>query len=312
LPNKLARSTRRPKENLIRVGAVVLHYRFWPGVRSTVEALLSQAAPPDHVVLVDNASNDGSSIELHRVSPDIEVIEAPVNLGYGGGMNLGIARLLGRRVDAILLLTHECRLAPDALAELVRRLEEESAVGAVGPLLAFNSKPDLVFSAGGQIEKHTWRPRHMHEPRLVSEWVGRPPHQTEWLDGAAVLLRSVAAREAGLLDEDYFLYFEEVEYFLRLRQLGWAVECVPAALAWQEPGTKPTYLWLRNRLRFLARTAPPRHVVREASRLAASIARNTVVPNPRLTLAERHDRRRALLHFLIRRWGPDTTNVGHR
>jgi GT2 family glycosyltransferase len=297
---------------MMTVGAAILHYRFWPGVRSTAEALLTQATPPDHVVVVDNASNDGSSIEFDRAFPDIEVIEAPVNLGYGGGMNLGIARLLERQMDAILLLTHECRLAPDALEKLVRRLEEKSVVGAVGPLLGYNSTPDLVYSAGGHIEKQTWRPRHVREPRSVAGWVGRAPHQTEWLDGAAVLLRSAAAREAGMLDEDYFLYFEEVEYLLRLRKLGWVVECVPAALAWQEPSTKPTYLWLRNRLRFLARTAPPRHIVREASRLAASVALNSIVPNPKLTLAERHDRRRALFHFLIRRWGPDTPNVGRR
>jgi GT2 family glycosyltransferase len=296
----------------MNVGAVILHYRFWPGVRSTVEALLSQTTPPNHVVLVDNASNDGSSIELRRAFPDIEIMEAKANLGYGGGMNLGIAPLLERQMDAILLLTHECRLAPDALEQLVRRLEEESVVGAVGPLLGYSSKPDLVFSAGGQIERHTWKPRHVHEPRLVAEWAGRPAHHAEWLDGASLLLRSAAAREAGMLDEDYFLYFEEVEYLLGLRRLGWVVECVPAALAWQEPGTKPTYLWLRNRLRFLARTAPPRHVVRETIRLAASVARNSIVPNERLSPAERHDRRRALFHFLLRRWGSGTLNVGRR
>jgi N-acetylglucosaminyl-diphospho-decaprenol L-rhamnosyltransferase len=63
----------------------------------------------------------------------------------------------------------------------------------------------------------------------------------EWLDGAAVLLRSDAIRDAGMLDEDYFLYFEDTEYLLKLRRLGWLVECIPAAVAWQERGTgRPT------------------------------------------------------------------------
>jgi hypothetical protein len=83
------------------------------------------------------------------------------------------------------------------------------------------------------------------------------------------------------------------------------VECVPAAVAWQEPGNKPTYLWLRNRLRFLARTAPKRHVLREACRLAASVVRNSLVSNRVLTSSQIQDRRRALVHFLTRRWGPD-------
>jgi GT2 family glycosyltransferase len=289
----------------MKVGAVVLHHKYWPGIRSTLVALLGQTKRPDHVIVVDNGSNDGSVIELRRAFSRVEVIEAEANLGYGAGMNLGMALLLELGMDAILLLTHECRLAPDALEALVRRLNEESRVGAVGPLLAYRSKPELVFSAGGEIVRRNWRPRHFHEPPLVADWTRRPPRAAEWLDGAALLLRSVAIRQAGMLDEDYFLYFEETEYLLKLRRLGWSVDCVPAALAWQEPGNRPTYLWLRNRLRFLGRTAPKRHVFRETIRVAASVAQNSVIPNPELSRAEIRDRRRALFHFLTRRWGPD-------
>lgn len=112
------------------------------------------------------------------------------------------------------------------------------------------------------------------------------------------------------MDEAYFLYFEETEYLLSLGRLGWGVECVPAAVAWQEPGSQPTYLWVRNRLRFQARTGRPRHVVREAGRLAASIARDGMLPNGSATAAQLRDRRRALRDFLARRWGPD--GVDHR
>jgi GT2 family glycosyltransferase len=285
----------------MKIGAVVLHYRFWPEIRSTLQGILSQTRPPARVVVVDNGSSDGSTIHLRRNFPRIEVIEAETNLGYGAGMNLGMAHLLERGMDAILLLTHECRLAPDALEALGGRLEDEPRVGAVGPLLAYRSKPSFVFSAGGEIDRRVWRPRHFHEPQLVVEWAGRPPRAAEWLDGAAVLLRSDAVREAGMLDEDYFLYFEDTEYLLKLRRLGWLVECIPAAVAWQEPGNRPTYLWLRNRLRFLARTAPKRHLLRELTRLAGSVVRNTVLPNPNLTQVEIYDRRRALFHFLTRR-----------
>lgn len=289
----------------MKVGAVVLHYRFWPGVRSTLIALLNQTRPVDRLVLVDNRSGDGSVPQFREAFPEVDVIEAEGNLGYGGGMNLGMKQLLEGGMDAILLLTHECRLAPDALEALAERLEERPSVAAVGPLLAYRSKPTVVFSAGGEIDRAMWRPRHVREPGLVAEWAGRAPRHAEWLDGAALLLRSRAARQAGMFDESYFLYFEETEYLLRLRRLGWSVECVPAAVAWQEPGRRPTYLWLRNRLRFLARTAPKRHVLREAGRLAASVARNSFSANRKLTRSQVRDRRRALVHFLTRRWGPD-------
>jgi GT2 family glycosyltransferase len=289
----------------MKVGATVLHYRYWPEVGATIEALLAQSRSPDRVVVIDNRSGDGSLNRLRESFPGLEVIDAGANLGYGAGMNLGMTHLLNQGMDAVLLLTHECRLAPNALDALARRLEQEPTVGAVGPLLAYRSRPTTVFSAGGEIDRRTWRPRHFHDPRLVSEWAGRPPRKAEWLDGAAVLLRSEAAREVGTIDESYFMYFEETEYLLRLGWRGWSVECVPEAVAWQEPGSRPPYLWLRNRLRFLARTAPKHHVLRETGRLAASVVRNSLVPNRRATTAELRDRRRALLHFLSRRWGPD-------
>ena len=288
----------------MRVGAVVLHYRLWPQVRFTLQGLASQTRPPDDLVVVDNRSGDGSLGELRTAFPEIEIVETAANLGYAGGMNVGTRMLMQRGVDAVLLLTHECRLAPDALEEMVDRLEREPGLGAVGPLIGYRTKPDTVFSAGGVMDRR-WRPRLVREPALMTTWASAPPHAAEWLHGSCLLLRGSAIRQAGEMDERYVLYFEETEYLLTLGRLGWRVECVPAAVAWQEPGIQPTYLWVRNRLRFQARTGRPRHVVREAGRLAASIARDTVFPNPRATPAQLRDRRRALFDFLARRWGPD-------
>jgi GT2 family glycosyltransferase len=296
----------------MKVGAVVLHYQFWPGVGETLDALFAQTRRPDGVVVVDNQSGDGSTARLRLAFPELDVIEAGSNLGYGGGMNLGIRRLLELGFDAILLLTHECHLAPEALQALIQRMAENPRTGAVGPLLAYRSRPDVVFSAGGEIEGKAWRTSHVNEPPLAVEWADREPREAQWLDGAAMLLRSDAIAGAGAFDESYFLYFEETEYLLQLRRLGWSVECVPAAVAWQEPGSAPPYLMLRNRLRFLARLAPKRHVLWEAGRLAASVGRNSLFPNPRLSADQIRDRRRALLHFLTRRWGPDAPGVEPR
>jgi GT2 family glycosyltransferase len=289
----------------MRVGAVVLHYRLWPQVRSTLEGLASQTRPPDDLVVVDNRSGDGSLGELRAAFPEIEIVETAANLGYAGGMNVGTRMLMQRGVEAVLLLTHECRLAPDALEEMVDRLEREPGLGAVGPLIGYRTRPDTVFSAGGVMDRR-WRPQLVREPALMATWASAPPHAAEWLHGSCLLLRGSAIRQAGEMDERYFLYFEETEYLLTIGRLGWRVECVPAAVAWQEPGIQPTYLWVRNRLRFQARTGRPRHVVREAGRLAASIVRDSVFPNRRATPVQLQARRRALFDFLARRWGPDT------
>lgn len=288
----------------MRVGAVVLHYRRWPEVRECLDALLAQEPPPVEVVVVDNASRDGSVDELRSAFGELRVVEAPDNRGYGAGMNLGIATL-EHDVDAVLLLTHEAVLAPGALAALAGRLADEPRLGAVGPLVAFRSEPDRVYSAGGFIDRSVWRPRHVQRPREVSAWLGGPPREAEWLDGSVLLLRRLAHAEAGPIDEGYFMYFEETDHLLRLGELGWGVECVPTALAWQEPGSKPTRLHTRNRLRFVARRAPRRFLVRELLKVGRSMLR---------TDAGEPGRRRAELQgtwdFLRGRTGPPP--VGHR
>lgn len=288
----------------MKVGVVVLHYRFWPGVRPCLERVLAQTRRPESVVVVDNHSGDGSVERLRVAFSDIEVVEAHVNGGYAAGMNMGMERLLASGMDALLLLTHECLLEPDAVERLVERLEVEPDVGAVGPLLGYVSGPELVYSAGGVIDRRSWTERHLRAPARVQEWSGRPPHPVEWLDGAAIMLRSDVVRDAGFLDESYFLYFEENDYLARLRRKGWRVECVPAALAYQEPGGKPTWLYVRNRLRFVARTAPRRLVVREVARVAFQAARNGARLRSPEARSEGRDQLRGLAAFLTRRWGP--------
>jgi N-acetylglucosaminyl-diphospho-decaprenol L-rhamnosyltransferase len=249
----------------VRVGAVVLHYRYWPGINETLDALDRQTHPLEHVVVVDNASDDGSAEELKR-RPGIELVEATANRGYAAGMNLGMDALRGRPVDALLLLTHEATLDPAGLSRLVDHLTTDPQVGAVGPLLAWRGRADTVYSAGVTIDPRTWYQHHVGAEEPLHLWTDRMPHRVDSLDGAAVLIRREAAETTGAINEDYFLYFEEVDYFVRMRRAGWAVACVPGALAVQQPGRHPQALWVRNSLKFLAANAPRRVLARELTR----------------------------------------------
>ncbi len=98
----------------MRVGVVVLHYRFWPDVIETLDALAQQDHSIERIVVVDNCSGDGSAAQL-RDQAGIELVEATVNSGYAAGMNLGVSTLAPDQVDAVLLLTQEAVLSPAGL-----------------------------------------------------------------------------------------------------------------------------------------------------------------------------------------------------
>jgi GT2 family glycosyltransferase len=296
------------------VGAGIVHYRFWPGVCPTVDALLGQTRPPDSIVVIENGSGDDSASAIRCAYPQVQVLEVSENRGPIVGMNLILDSFMEKGIDAILLLTHETVLAPDALEHMLSRLAEDEQIGVVGPLLGYASRPEDVWSAGGVIDPRSWETAHLHDPRRITEWEGRSPHVVDWLEGACLLYRAEAVRQTGWLHEEFFMMFDEPDYQLRLKSLGWRAECVPSAVAWQEPGDKPPYIFTRNRLGFLARWAPRRVLWRELGRLCYDIVRDGLRPRPgRGGRSDAWLSARGLYDFLRNRWGrPQVALTGRR
>lgn len=235
------------------LGAVILHYRHWPGVRDTIDALLDQGIDPRNVCIVDNASSDGSVQQIRSAYPQCPgIVELPENLGYATGMNAGIRSL---RERDILLLTHETVLGAGSLGVLRDHLSTHPETGVVGPLLAFRDNTAIVFSEGGRFNSRM-AISHRSAGEALVDHEHDEPREVDWLDGSCLLIRHEVVDTVGFLDERYFLYYEETDYQVRVRKHGWRIECVPAARAMQQPGRRPTALWVRNRLRFLRRNAP--------------------------------------------------------
>jgi GT2 family glycosyltransferase len=243
-----------------RTGAVVVHFRNWPGVTETLDALLAER--PAHVVLVDDASGDGSVDAIAAAYPSIEVVAQPANAGYAAAANTGLRRLAALGCDAAYVLTHETVLAPGSFVLVAAALDEPGVVAA-GPLLGRRDDRSVVWSAGGRL---TAPPSHLGDGTAMDDWAGRAPYDVDWLDGAALLLSLPAVADVGWLDESYFLYVEEVDLLWRLRQNGGRVVCVPAARAWQQPSYTPPYLQARNLTRF-ARAAGRRDIARAVWRI---------------------------------------------
>lgn len=296
----------------MRVGAFVLHYRFWPRVCETVDRLLAQSRRPDLVMLVDNGSDDASPAEIARRYPDVEVLEIAENRGPIAGMNVAVAAMLDRGVDAVLMTTHELLLAPDALGALVGRMEEDPGVGALGPLIGYLGDEETVFSAGGRLDRRDWHPHHPERGAPMSEWRGRRPRTVEWVDGSCILLRADAVRATGRFFEEFHFLYDEADFLFRLRARGWRVECVPAAVAWQGHGQLSPYIWVRNKLGLVARNGSRAEMAREVARAVYHLARS--VPHA-ADATERWEMRAAahgLVDFLRRRWGPPPPHLEAR
>lgn len=296
----------------LRIGAGVLHYRYWPDVQTTIDALLAQSRPPDEIVLVDHASGDGSAAKLREAYPQLEVVETQDNRGPSAGMNRLMTALLAKDVDAVLTLTDDMDLARDGLELLAARLAEDAGLGAVGPLVAHQRAPELIFYAGGYVDRRNWALEFREQPSQLSDWEGKPPQEVDFLEFGGILLRASAVQSGPMLPEHFYYHLDDVDYTLRLRARGWKLACIPAAVAWQDLGDRSQetilpppdpYLITRNRLALIARNAPRRMLAREFLRVFKWLARDAIRPRSG-SRAELKPRLRGLIDFCRGRWGP--------
>jgi N-acetylglucosaminyl-diphospho-decaprenol L-rhamnosyltransferase len=195
---------------------------------------LENAPPsvPYRVVLVDNSPGDGTAEAIRARFPAVEIVSNAVNVGFGRACNQAI------RASAspyVLLLNPDTEVQPGALDTLLAAMGEEPRVAAVGPRLLYPDgryqhsafrQPDFAQALFGFFEVVP----------LDSRWNGRyppprsdAPRAVEHLLGACLLLRRAALDAVGLLDERFFIYFEETDWCARARQAGWQLWQVPAA-----------------------------------------------------------------------------------
>jgi GT2 family glycosyltransferase len=175
------------------------------------------------VVVVDNGSADASVEKTRAAYPNVTVIEAGTNLGFAAGNNLGIRHALESGADYIWLLNNDANPFPDALEQMLIVAESDPGIGAVGSVLWNADQLNVVQSWGGG------------RVNLLIGYnsVARNPQADEWFDymcAASLLVRRKAFIDVGLLDEGYFLYWEDVDFGLRLRRAGWKLGVAPKAI----------------------------------------------------------------------------------
>jgi N-acetylglucosaminyl-diphospho-decaprenol L-rhamnosyltransferase len=227
-----------------QVAVVVVTYNsaeVLPGLVSSLEA--GMAGTAWHLVVVDNASTDGTLELTERLSPDATVVRAGGNYGYAAGINLGVS--VARQGDAILVLNPDVRLQPGCAATLATALAAPG-VGVVAPHLEDGSGR-LIYS----IRREPTLLRTMGDAFLGADRAGRRtalgevstnpaaylvPRTIDWAEGSTLMISRCCWEAVGPWDESFFLYSEETDFALRARDAGYAVRYVPDARAFHLEG----------------------------------------------------------------------------
>jgi GT2 family glycosyltransferase len=258
------------------LSAVVVTFNTRNDISACLQSLLRSTRPPDEILVVDNASVDGTADLVRRDFPDVTVLDYWDNPGFGEAHNRAFRVADGERY---LLLNPDAEIAPDAIERLERAMEAAPGMGVAVPKVRLRREPGVLNSAGLRMNGigYAW-------DRGYLEWdAGQYDEGGAALagSGCALLLSAAMVRAVGGFDPAYFLYYEDLDLCLRSWRAGFPVRYVPEAVALHRmkvsgrPDVYNDYLDHRNRLRVMLKIFPPlllaRALVRSARFDAASI-----------------------------------------
>lgn len=297
------------KKDTPLVVSIILNTNRREDTLECLASLQSTTFPNQCVLVLDNASTDGSVDAIEAAYPDVHVIPLEDNRGYAGNNNVGIEAALEQGADWIFVLNEDVVLGEESISQLVEVGESDPSIGILGPIVYHHDTPGLIQSAGGELNAN-WLASHRAANR-IDEGQFQLPEEVDWISGCAILIRREVVETVGALDERFFYYWEETEWCTRAKSQGWKIFFVPAAKIWHKgvqkeykPSENVTYYWARNWLFFLSKQkAPLRAWAATFLVLARTLLSWTFKPRWKDKRGHRDALWQGMKDFVRRRWG---------
>jgi GT2 family glycosyltransferase len=264
--------------------AIVLNYRTPRATVAAVRALQASQLRPCAVIVVDNASGDDSVAMFESEVADVHVRVSRINGGFSAGCNLGIDEALRLGAQRVLLVNSDVMVHPGALGALEAALDADPTLGIVGPIVVSSANSEgVVQSVGISYSRATGRMRHRGYGRQVAETPAFSRRDVDGVSGCAMLIRREVLERVGLLAEEYFFGFEDLDLCLRAWQAGFSSACIGTAVVVHEgslsigrASSGRIYFATRNHLLLARRFCSSRSHAWRAFQTAAVLGLNLV------------------------------------
>lgn len=253
------------RSSLPHVTIVILNWNREADTLECLESLARMNYPSFSVIVVDNGSTDGSPEAIERWGREnlpLTLIRNAENRGFVRGSNQGIRHALSKSTDYVFLLNNDTVVEPDALSLLVATAERSGNIGMAGPKIYQYGKDNVLDSAGTRTIP--WLAQgfligHGEEDHGQYDNPGEIPYVT----GTALLVKRVVLEDVGLMDEDYFCYFDDFDWGLKARKAGYRLLLEPKSVV-RHKGSQtagfnsPFYMhhMVRSRILFARKNVP--------------------------------------------------------
>lgn len=255
-----------------KVAIIVINWNSFEHTNNCILSLKEMAYTNYDIILVDNASKDGSGEQLqHLYCKEIIFIQSPDNLGFTGGNNLGLVYAINKGYPYSLLLNNDTYVEKDFIEILVNYMDEHAMTGVIQPKIFFNHDRNVLWNGGSYFNLFlgiTYTKGYFQKSRKISGSIMK----VDWVTGCAFFVRNTVLKQSGLLAENMFIYYEDVDLSFRIRKLGYNLVFHPESVIYHIAGMSNKnkvkgkegylnpivhYLNERNRIWFLKKYTPP-------------------------------------------------------
>jgi len=257
-PETFSRKGFWPPEAILkkRICIIICNWNKREFLLKCLESVYRSSYGDFDVVVVDNASEDGSVEAVRGAFPRVNVLENQQNLGGAGGFNAGLRYALNAQsYAAAWLLDNDVTVDPRCLEELVLELGNSGQNAVVGSLILRMDSPGTLQELGAFIDRTSFN-RVAHKRDCSLDDISPEPIVVDYVPACSMLVDIEKLKQVGLLDEEYFLYFDDVEWCTRFVRAGYRVLATPSARVWHNEGGRnktanlPVYYTWRNYLHF--------------------------------------------------------------
>jgi GT2 family glycosyltransferase len=210
-----------------QVSVLVLNWNNWKDTAECLRSLSDLDYDNCKVMVLDNGSTDGSVERIRGSFPSVEMLELGDNLGFAKANNRGIRAGMQNGSQYVWLLNNDTTVDPHALRTLVEKAEANSKIAAVGSAIYSSAETGRLQTWGGGRINLWWGGAHYFVEPVEDGCL-------DFLTGASLLVRCSVLEELGLLDETFFLYWEDADFCFRLRRSNWQLAVSGDSKVWHK------------------------------------------------------------------------------
>jgi GT2 family glycosyltransferase len=243
------------------IAVVIINFNGYDLTSECLRSFENVQYEPYVLIVVDNASTDGSTERLKIEFPHVHYVESDYNKGFTGGNNLGLEKARKLGAEYVFYLNNDTVVSGNILLELSSFMQSHPEVGLAGPLTYYYDAKEVISFGGGSIHRNTGIYTHLNKDKTLSQLKDRVIY-CNFIEGTALFLSTALADRVGGFSDEYFLTSEESELCVRIVDLGYNLAVITSCSVWHRVSqslkggsTLREYFIFRNKLLFVKRNA---------------------------------------------------------